>query len=254
MAVVAAAKLLGRGHGQRSAVSASSDRLVGRAADAVGAEEFAAHVIPHAEYEQRIVVKPFAPAVIARPTSHREREDALSHATCGTKQDVPTYENGPPGRNPRGPPQPNPHPPCGSGAGPAPIAPVGPVRSERMTGRPRGGATSSSLSRMIGSPRSSALISSPDSVSYSSSALASVCRSSICSVRILRAHLSASSTMRSDLLVDHFARSRPRRSCCCVDRMAEEDLFLVLVVAQRPELVAHAPFGDHPARRSPSPA
>ena len=31
------------------------------------------------------------------------------------------------------------------------------------------------------------------------------------------------------------------------DRVAEEDLLLVLAVADRPELVAHAPLGDHVA-------
>src|SRR5690606_41961597 len=46
---------------------------------------------------------------------------------------------------------------------------------------------SSPVSRTIGWPASSALISSPDRVSYSSRPLASVCRSSRCSVRVLRA-------------------------------------------------------------------
>src|SRR5688572_479869 len=50
----------------------------------------------------------------------------------------------------------------------------------------------------------------------------------------------------ADLLVDQ-PRRVLRHVLALRDGVAEEDLLLVLVVAQRPELLAHAPLGDHAA-------
>jgi hypothetical protein len=115
-------------------------------------------------------------------------------------------------------------PGCGSG-----VMPGGSIRPVFGTepGRRGGGFGWSSVDgRTIGWPAMSCRISSALSVSYSSRPLAMVCRSSMFSVRMRRASVSPPSTKH---------------------RVAEEDLLLVLAVAQGAELVAHAPLRDHAA-------
>ena len=122
------------------------------------------------------------------------------------------------------------------------LRPLG-LRDRGTRGRDRGALVPP---RSIVSPAITFLISSPDSVSYSSSAWAR-----------LRARRDSrrAGTWR--------ARSRPRRSCgfpcrspapsrstsgAAVDRIAEEHLFFRLGILQRPERVGHAPAGHHVAR------
>ena len=109
-----------------------------------------------------------------------------------------------------------------------------------------GGSTGPPVSRTIFSPRMIRRISSTDRSRIRGAPWRCMCSSSRCSVRMSRALRSPSSTMRrisssitSAVASDTFLR--------CVDRMAEENLFLVVAVAQRPQLVAEAQLGDHAA-------
>ena len=95
-------------------------------------------------------------------------------------------------------------------------------------------------SRTIFSPRMTVPISSADSVSYSSSALASVMQLVEMLGQDLRARVFGLLDQAADLLVDQL-RGGVRDVLALRHRVAEEHLLLVLAVAQRPELLADMP-------------
>ncbi len=65
--------------------------------------------------------------------------------------------------------------------------------------------------------------------------------------RCLRARVSASSTIRRISSSIVLAVASETFLCVC-NRMAEEHFLVILAVVQRPELFAHAQFGDHAPR------
>ena len=113
-------------------------------------------------------------------------------------------------------------------------------RASSSAGRPRRTLAS-------GSPRMMAPISSPVRVSCSSSAW----RDPVEIVPVLGEHRPGQRVAllddAADLAVDRL-RGRLGDVLRLGHRVAEEDLLLVLAVAHGPELVAHAPVGDHVAR------